>query len=279
MVFQPVIPLSGLGGWSFLQSTYDQQLETYSNSAQIKNDIDYFTEKLSAPIAVEDFVTDGRLRRIGLTAFGLGEEAWKTGYIRTVLEEVQDPESTFLARLNNAAYSDFADAFRPNSNGTISLTSAQVQTLASQFASESFEQAVGEQDNAMRLSLNFQAEVPKLVTEGSTDQTVLYRLLGSVPVRTVLETALGLPTEFSALDLDKQAEILDEELQKKFGLSSIQDLTEPETMERMVQRFQVLESLNQGVTATGSAATALTLLRNASGFGAIASQNLFLSNF
>ena len=47
----------------------------------------------------------------------------------------------------------------------------------------------------MRLSLNYQDEINQLVTDGSTDQTVLYRLLGSVPVRTVLESALGLPTE------------------------------------------------------------------------------------
>lgn len=277
-MFQPVIPLSGLGGWSFLQSTYDSQLETYSSSAQIKNDIDYFTEKLSQPIAVEDFVTDGRLRRISLTSFGLAGEEWKTGYIRTVLDEVQDPESTFLTRLNNSSYTDFAEALQP-SGGNISLSSAQIESITSQFASESFAEAVGEQDNAMRLSLNFQSEISNLVTASATDQTNLYRMLGSVPVRTVMETALGLPTEFSALDIDRQAEILDEELQKKFSISSLQDLTQPDVMERVVQRYQVLESLNQTAAATGPAATALTLLTNAVGFGTVASQNLFLSNF
>ena len=279
MVFQPVLPLSGLGGWAFLQSTYDSQLETYSSSAQIKNDIDYFTEKLSKPIAVEDFVTDGRLRRIALTSFGLAEESWKTGYVRTVLDEVQDPESTFLARLNNEAYSDFANALRPNSEGMINLASAQVERMAGQYAAESFEAAVGEQDNAMRLSLNYQSEIAGLVNADATDQTNLYRMLGSVPVRTVMETALGLPSEFATLDIDRQAEILDEELQKKFGISSISDLSQPDVIDRVIQRYQVLDSLNQNVAATGSAATALTLLSNAVGFGAFASQNLFLSNF
>jgi hypothetical protein len=279
MVFQPVIPISGLGGWTFLQSTYDSQLETYSNSAQIKNDIDYFTEKLSKPIAVEEFVTDGRLRRIALTSFGLAEESWKTGYVRNVLEEVQDPESTFLARLNNQAYTDFANALRPTSDGMINLASGQIERLTAQYASESFEEAVGQQDNAMRLSLNYQTEIADLVDANSTDQTNLYRMLGSVPVRTVMETALGLPSEFASLDIDRQAEILDEELQKKFSISSIDQLTEPDVIDRVIQRYQVLDSLNQNIAATGSAATALTLLSNAVGFGAVASQNLFLSNF
>lgn len=276
MVFQPVIPLSGFGGWNFLQSTYDAQLQTYSNAPQIKNDIDYFTEKLAEPMAVEDFLGDSRLRRISMTAFGLAGEEWKTGYVRTVLDEVQDPASTFLARLNNPQYSRFADAMRPV-DGQILLTLPDLQDITARYAAESFELAVGEQDNAMRLSLNYQQEINQLVTDGATDQTVLYRLLGSVPVRTVLESALGLPTEVRQLDLDQQARVLDEKLKSQFGLSSIQDLKDPDVVDRMVSRYMALDGLNQNAAATGPAATALALLGNAAGFGSIASQNLFLS--
>jgi hypothetical protein len=278
MVFQPVIPLSGFGGWNFLQSTYDAQLQTYSNSPQIKNDIDYFTEKFAEPMAVEDFLSDPRLRRISMTAFGLAGEEWKTGYVRTILDEVQDPESTFLARLNNPQYSRFAEAMRPV-DGKILLTLPNLQDITARFAAESFELAVGEQDNAMRLSLNYQDEINQLVTDGSADQTVLYRLLGSVPVRTVLESALGLPAEMQQLDLDQQARILDEKLKSQFGLSSVQDLKDPDVVDRMVSRYVALDGLNRNAAATGSAATALVLLGNAAGFGSIASQNLFLSGF
>ncbi len=278
MVFQPVIPLSGFGGWNFLQSTYDAQLETFSNSAQIKNDIDYLTEKFAEPMAVEDFLSDQRLRRITMTAYGLAGEEWKTGYVRTVLEEVQDPESTFLARLNNPQYNQFAEAMRPI-DGKILLTLPDLERMTARFSAESFELAAGEQDNAMRLSLNFQSEISELVTDGSSDQTVLYRLLGSVPVRSVLESALGLPTEIQSLDLDRQAAILDEKLQSQFGISSVQDLKDPEVMDRIVSRYMALDGLNRNAAATGPAATALVLLGNAAGFGSIASQNLFLSRF
>lgn len=278
MVFQPVIPLSGFGGWNFLQSTYDAQLETFSKSAQIKNDIDYLTEKFAEPMAVEDFLSDGRLRRITMTAYGLAGEEWKTGYVRTVLDEVQDPASTFLARLNNPQYSRFAEALRPV-DGEILLTLPDLERITARFAAESFELAVGQQDNAMRLSLNYQSEIPELVTDGSSDQTVLYRLLGSVPVRSVLESALGLPTEIQSLDLDRQAAILDEKLQSQFGISSVQELKDPEVMDRIVSRYMALDGLNRNAAATGPAATALVLLGNAAGFGSIASQNLFLSGF
>ena len=276
MVFQPVIPLSGFGGWNFLQSTYDSQLETYSSTPQIKNDIDYFTEKFAEPMAVEDFLSDPRLRRISMTAFGLSGEEWKTGYIRTVLDEVQDPESTFLARLNNPQYNEFANELRPV-DGKILLTLPDLEKITARFSAESFELAVGEQDNAMRLSLNYQSEISDLVTEGSSDQTILYRLLGSVPVRTVLESALGLPADIQKLDLDRQAAILDDKLKSQFNISSIQDLTDPEVIDRAVSRYMALDGLNRNAAATGPAATALVLLGNAAGFGSIASQNLFLS--
>ncbi|MEL7031243.1 MAG: DUF1217 domain-containing protein [Pseudomonadota bacterium] len=279
MTFQPVLPLSGFAGWNFLQATYDKQLETYSASPQIQRDIDYFKEKVAQPISVEDFVSDPRLRRISLTAFGLSGEEWKTGYIRNILEEVQDPDSSFLQRLNNPQYTSFAEAFEP-ANGQINLITSEIDTIAARFAAESFEIAVGQQDDTMRLSLNFQDGIGELVTEGSTDEAVLFKLLGSTPIRTVLETALGIPANLSQLDVDRQAEFLDDRLKSQFGISSVQELKDPEVIEKVLQRYQILAGINQNLSTTSSASTALVLLGNAaSGFGAVASQNLFLSGF
>lgn len=277
MTFQPVLPLSGFAGWNFLQETYDKQLETYSASPQIQRDIDYFKEKVADPISVEDFVSDPRLRRISLTAFGLSGEEWKTGYIRNILEQVQDPESTFLERLNNPQYTNYAEAFEP-ANGQINLISSEIDTIAARFAAESFELAVGQQDDTMRLSLNFQDGIGEVVTEGSTDEAVLFKLLGSTPIRTVLETALAIPANLSQLDVDKQAEFLNDRLKSQFGIDSVQDLKSPEVIEQVLQRYQILAGINQNFSSTSSASTALVLLGNAAaGFGAQASQNLFLS--
>ena len=49
--------------------------------------------------------------------------------------------------------------------------------------------------------------------------------------------------------------------------------------DRMVSRYMALDGLNNNAAATGPGATALVLLGNAAGFGAVASQNLFLSSF
>lgn len=279
MVFQPVIPLSGLAGWNFLQETYDTQLDTYSKSPSIERDIEYFKEKFAQPLAVEDFLSDPRLRRVTLTAFGLNGEEWKTGYIRNILEEVQDPESTFLQRLNNTQYTNFAEALEP-ANGQINLITSEIDTIAARYAAESFELAVGQQNDSMRLALNYRDGVSEVVTEDSSDEAILFKLLGSEPIRAVLDTALGIPADLAQLDIDRQAEYLDDRLKSQFGINSVQDLKDPEVVDQVLKRFQILAGINQNFASTSSASTALVLLGNAAaGFGAVASQNLFLSSF
>lgn len=275
MVFRPVIPSTGIVGWNFLQTTYDRQLESFSGSVQISAENDYMTGKLSSPMSVEDFLDDRRLLRSTMTAFGLEGEEWKRGFISKVLEEVQDPESTFLTRLNNPAYTAFAEAFTPV-DGQIRVDADAIESISQDYREQSFRIAVGEVDNDMRLSLNYQAEIGDLVRSESSDDTNIFRILGSIPVRTVLEQALGLPTDIRQLELDQQAKIFQERLQSAFRISDTNELTSEENITRVIQRYSAISAINNGPSPTTPGATALTLL---SGIGSIGSQNLFLSSF
>ncbi len=275
-MFQPLIPFSGNTGWKFLQSTYDRQLQTLSDTAQMKADRQYLADKLEKPITTEAFLGDKRLMRVALTAFDLGGEEWKRGFIGKVLKEVADPESTFLARLNNPKYTAFAAAFKPV-NGQISLKPAALEAISKAFDAASFETAVGEVDESMRLALNFKDEIKGLVGNGSSETTILYRLLGSVPVRTVLETALNLPTDIRKLPIEKQADFLKSALQKQFGITDVTQLATPDKVEQVIKRFHALQSVNASASTYSSAANALTLLNGGAGLGGQGGINLLLS--
>ena len=273
-MFQPAIPLSGIAGWKFLQSTYTRQLESYSDSPQIRNDRDYMLEKLSKPMSIDDLMADKRLLRVTMTAFGLAGEEWKGGFIRKALEEVADPESTFLARLNNTKYTNFAEALSPV-DGKIIMSSSELAKIAVNFEAESFQTAVGEIDDSMRLALNYQSEISEMVGTDSSDKTILYRILGDVPVRTVMETAFNLPDGLSSLDLDRQAEILEKQITSVLGISDLSDLSKPDVIEKVINRYLAMETIENGSTSYSPASAALTLL--SSGVGSQASENLFLS--
>ncbi|WP_290481957.1 DUF1217 domain-containing protein [Hyphomonas sp. UBA3201] len=276
MVYQPVIPLTGYGGWKFLESTFDKQFEGFTDSASVRNDREYFQEKMSSPVAIEDFLSDRRLLRISLTSFDLGGEEWKVGFLRHMMEEQADPDSSFLKRLNSPAYTAFATTFTVT-DGKISLSQDTIASLADDFERAAFRSAVGNVDNNMKLSLNYEAKVGDLVREGSSDEANLYRLLGDVPTRTVLETALNLPTSWQQLDVDQQADILKERVLSVFSISKITDLANEDVMDKVLQRFHTMDSIANGQSSLSSGSVALTLLNNAAGFGSTASQNLFLS--
>ena len=276
MVYQPVIPITGYGGWKFLESTFDKQFEGFTDSASVRNDREYFQEKMSSPVAIEDFLSDRRLLRISLTSFDLGGEEWKVSFLRHMMEEQADPDSSFLKRLNSPAYTAFATTFTVT-DGKISLSQDTIASLADDFERAAFRSAVGNVDNNMKLSLNYEAKVGDLVREGSSDEANLYRLLGDVPTRTVLETALNLPTSWQQLDVDQQADILKERVLSVFSISKITDLANEDVMDKVLQRFHTMDSIANGQSSLSSGSVALTLLNNAAGFGSTASQNLFLS--
>jgi hypothetical protein len=106
---------------------------------------------------------------------------------------------------------------------------------------------------------------------------MLYRMLGNVPVRTLLETALNLPTEIRKLDIDKQAEWLKDGLQKRFGISDLKSLTTPEMINKVIERFHTMDSIKKNASSYSPAANALTLLNGGVGLGGQGGINLLMS--
>lgn len=275
-MFTPAITQSGLGGWALLKATFDRQLEAFSNSSQVRADVTYLKDRLSSSISLESFLDDRRLMRISLTAFDLGGEEWKRGFIEKVLRESTLSESPFLSRISNSDYIAFAEVFSPQ-DGRISLTESETQTIVDNFEEASFRLAVGDVDNDMRLALNYEARIADLAKSGSSNETIAFRLLGNVPMRTVLETALNLPSDINALNIEKQSEILRERVRATLGVRQLSDLAETGVVERVIERFHAMQAISNGSQAFTPANVALTLLGGGNGLGATASQNLFIS--
>ena len=272
-MFQPMLPASGLGGLKFLQDTYDSQLENFTRNPQHARDVDRVRETLSEPIELETLLEDPQLLRVTMTSFGLAGEEWKQGFIEKALTEATDPDSTFLSRLNNPGYTAFAEVFAPAEDGMISLTPEQIDQVVQDYDTRSFEIAVGEIDDDMRLSLNFESRIGDVVNSVESEEARIYSILGDVPIRTVLETALGLPADVQKLPIEQQASVFQDKLSSVFGITDLSQLAERGNIQAINERFHALNSLNSGGGSTGSADIALSLL---SSTGA---ENLFLSSF
>ncbi|MCC5971255.1 MAG: DUF1217 domain-containing protein [Pararhodobacter sp.] len=134
--------------------------------------------------------------------------------------------------------------------------------LVSNFHQRRFEEAVGAQDQSMRLALSLQRDLAQLAQSDQSENGKWFRILGTPSMRTVFETALQLPSTFGSLDLDRQADILRTRSQRAFGDSGVSQFAHPEVMNKLVRQFFVGEQLNE-IRTISSQSAALTLLQGA----------------
>ncbi len=276
MTFQPVIPSGGVAGWRFLQRTESAQRTAFAESAQIKREIEYFEQKIGAADTAEKLVKDPTLLKVALGAFGLGDEAYKKALLRKVLDEgTEAPEATAM-RFSDTRFRELSGAFGyGDAKGAQVADAAFVKDIVARYKVRSFEEAVGAVDNTMRLALNFERSVANVAGSSSREETKWARILGDLPLRGVLEGALGMPSQFAQLDLDVQIETLQNKFSRVFG-GDLSKLTEADTRDAVVRRYLAIEQTKQGPSAFTPGAAALTLLQGG-GFGPGASAGLFNS--
>lgn len=262
MTYQPVIPTIGLSGWKFLDRTLEVQKHTHANSAAILRDTDYFKENIGKIDTAEQLVSDRRLLRIALGAFGLSDDIDNKFLVRKVLEEgVLDP-SSLANKLSDSRYAAFSKAFGFGDFDTPRTKLSDFsQEIVQKYQSQTFEVAVGEQDGDMRLALNFSRALPEIGTSTSGNDTKWFQIMGTTALRTVFETALGLPSDFGSLDIDKQLETFQEKSERSFGTSDLTDLSDADTMNKIVETFLLRSQIkSQPVNQAGT--IALTLLQS-----------------
>ncbi len=280
MPFAPAIPFGGLSGFRFLERTFAAQSTTFVSSPDVQREVEYFRENAVNITSVDQLMSDRRVLEVVLNAFGLEEDLDKGAFIRKVIEEGSTDPEAFANRLVAPAYREMADFLGfGNFGGTLVFDFARDE-IVDRYLTHRFELAVGEQDFDLRLAMNFKQDAAELAGSASNEKTMWLRLLGSSPIRSVIEGALFLPSNFALIDLDQQVEEIQSRAQQAFGTSTQDLFQNSENVDRMVERFllrqQTLGGGGGGATTAGS--TALTLLQS-SPLGASAQQNLFASNF
>lgn len=262
MSYQPVLPLTGYTGWGFLKRTMVRQQAVQQAQPMQQRDEAYFRDRIGKADTAEKLVSDKRLLRIALTAFGLEGDVNNKAFIQKILEGGTLKEGSLANKLADKQYQKLAAAF---GYGDYSVPRTRISTfpdeILTQFRARSFETAVGEQNNTYRLAMNAEREIPALAAKTNSENAKWYTILGNAPLREVMQTALGLPKSFSSIDIDQQVSALKAKTAAAFGSSDLAQFKDPAKMEALTRRF-LLQSEMQGQTAaTSSASTALMLLR------------------
>ena len=78
----------------------------------------------------------------------------------------------------------------------------------------------------------------------------------------MFEKALGLPTAFGQLDVDKQLDMIRQKAEAQLGSGEIAQFTDAEAVTKLIRRFLIRSEISQYATSGSSAQIALTLLQN-----------------
>lgn len=260
MSFQPFVPTGGLAGWRFLQNTIGKQREAHGEGAALQRDLAYFREKIGTIDSAEALVKDYRLLSVALGAFGLGDDLNSKFLIRKVLEEGTTEPDALANKLRDKRYRDLSRAF---GFGDFEVPNTRLGDFAdrieARYKDRAFETDLGKTSDSMRLALNAQRELADLAAGSGSSRTKWFTLMGTPPLRKVMETALGLPSSFATLPIDNQLQEFLDRSERVFGTNDLSKLSEGETLGRLLDRYTALDGIANGGTSVTS--PALVLLR------------------
>jgi len=262
MSFQPIIPLDGYVGWRFLQRTLPAQTTAHANTPLAQRDEAYTRENIAAVTSAKDLVSDRRLLRVTLTAFGLADDLPNRAFIEKVLDSSTTEQGSMVSRLTDKRYFKLAQAFG-FADGAVPRNQAPdfADTLITKYQDRSFEEAVGNQNQTMRMALALERDLSELAGQSSSEATKWYTVLGTPNLRAVFETAYLLPSSFGALDIDQQVQILQRRTEQLTGQNTVGQFSSTEAVDALNQRFLLAGQIKE-IQTTSTQSAALTLLQN-----------------
>lgn len=260
-MFQPVIPLSGVAGWKFLNKTYEAQLETFSAANEIKRDTDYFAQQISEISSAEELVSDFRLLTVTLGAFGLQDDINNRYFIQKILEEGTTAPDSLANQFTDPRYKELSEAFGlgpGDFNRTV--LSDFATNIISQYQANSFEVAAGNQDGAMRVALYAERTLPELASGNESTDAKWFSIMGDPPMREFFEKALNMPVGIGQTDIDQQLDLFKERARSVFGSDDLAIFSDEALIEDAITQFVVRDQISQFSAGQSAGSIALTLL-------------------
>lgn len=260
MTFQPFVLGTGLAAWGLLKSTLATQKTAFNKNFIPQSDSAYFKDRFATLNTADDIVSDRRILRVVLGAYGLTDDIENRHFIKTVMSEgVSDP-TTLANKLSDRRYRTLASDFDFSQTPPAHKNRPQLATqTVNAYLAQSFEIEIGRSDMDMRLSLSFKRAFTDIARSASSDNSAWFQILATPPVKEVIQTALGLPTEFSKLDIDDQHTRIQEKAKQIFGTKTINELAENNSLEEITRRFLIIRQAKSGAQ-TSPLQTALVLL-------------------
>ena len=102
-----------------------------------------------------------------------------------------------------------------------------------------------------------------MAAENISEDAKWFKIMALPPLRSLFETALGLPSSFGRIDIDQQLGVFRDRTQALTGQDDVAQFADAQSIERLVTIYQARSQLAQGSGVNTSGANALQLLLSA----------------
>lgn len=231
--------------YKIVASNLTRSLSNTAAQPQVARESKYYLDNIEKVKSIDDFLKNDRLYRYAMKAFGLEDMTYAKAFMRKVLTEGTSRSDSFANTLSDPRYKEFAEAFDFASQGeNTTIFDRTRQGTVDRYVRQTLEQQAGSENEGVRLALYFARKAPELTSP--------LGILADKAMIQVVQTALGIPAASSAMDIDKQAEMIGKRI-------DVADFKDPKKLEKFITRFTTMWELSNDTTSTSSAAAGTIL--------------------
>lgn len=243
---------------NIVERTYDQKMSTLAESGMNKREIDYFNENISDVESVDDLMDDHRLYSFVMKSFDLEGNIPYRAMMEQILSSDMEDSTSLANRLTDPRLRDLASEMGFMYEGSTNLNTVRPswrEDMVDRYLTVQLESNEGEANPNVEEALYFKRKAPEI--------TNWYSVLGDQRLSKFMRTALMLPDQIAALDIDRQVELF----QDKFDIENFSD---PQEIDKLVTRYSALADTSgagAGHSTNSGAGRALSMLSTNASMG------------
>lgn len=238
--------------YRLIASDMTRSLQRVSKEPVVERETTYYKENIGNVKSIDDFMSDTRLFKYAMKAFGLEDMSYAKAFVRKILKEGVVSSDAMANKLTDKRYKEFATTFDFAGKGeTATDSTAAQQGVVDKYFRQTLEAEAGSQNEGVRLALYFERKAPTL--------TNAYEILGDKALLSMVQATFGWPATMSNADIDKQAKMIEDRI-------DFSKMSDPDYVSKFISRFTAMYEMSNP-TASSPASIASLLLGGTSSVG------------
>lgn len=240
-----MISVSGMStslALKIVDSTGEKERTMIRDAPQHEREIDYFLENIGSVTTVEELTDDYRLYSFVMKAHDLEDQIFGKAMMEKIMQSNVEEKDALVNRLTDPRFRTLYDSMGFGAEGVGNINTALgdwQQGIVNRYVNTQYQNEKAEENDAVGTILKLRDVVGNINSP--------FDILRDKELTGFFQTVLGLPSSISALDIDRQADMLR-------GKLDFDTLKDPEAVEKLIGKYAAISDANSRTAAAQSGA-------------------------